>query len=91
MQTQYPCQNLGIRIKEYEDTLIQSRRFPTDVPKESWKLPRTTSSDCHSNHTTVNVFPGVVECEDPEGRQMADEGKVCHLVDSFPLTPRMLQ
>ena len=42
-------------------------------------------------HTTVNVFPGVVEGADPDGRQMADEGKVCHLADSIPLIPKMLQ
>ena len=38
MQTQYPCQNLGTWIKEYEDTLIQSRRFPTDVQKKIGKF-----------------------------------------------------
>ena len=39
----------------------------------------------------VNVFPGVVDGEDLGDRQMADEGKVCHLADSIPLTPKTLQ
>ena len=65
-----------------------------NVPKRKIVQPmfrRTTSSDCHSIHTTVNVFLGVVDGEDLEDRQMADEGKVCHLADSIPLNPKMLQ
>ena len=39
----------------------------------------------------VNVFPGAVEGADPEGRRLADEGKVYALVDAIPLIPGMLR
>ena len=88
MQTQYSCQNLGLRIKENKDTFIQSGRFSSQCSEGNWKPPRTTSSDCHPIHTTVNVFPGIVDGEYLEDRQMADEGKVCHLAESIPLIPK---
>ena len=49
MQTQYPCQKLGIRIKEYEDTFIQSRRCPTNVTKEIGNFQEVLAIRRHSD------------------------------------------
>ena len=47
-----------------------------------WTPPGTTFLGCRLTHTMVNVFPGVVEGADREGRPVADEGKSYSLVIS---------
>ena len=86
-----PAKTLDSGSKKTKRHTHPKRKISNRCSEGQWKLPRTTSSDCHSIHTTVNVFPGVVDGEDQEDRQMADEGKVCHLADSIPLIPKMLQ